>query len=150
LSQISASAGIGAFDASFSEGYISEELAFTLAEDVFYPLVNDPAVGCGIDSVTEACFGSDCLSRFFASSAQNIQPWPPSITQSPEADIFVVQDQQGFQGDYWDVDSADESFTTNQCQAWGEESEYGFMVCIKQSSLDRNHLIAGTILWEQY
>jgi hypothetical protein len=139
VSQLSASAGLGAFTPSFAQSWGTQVLSFLVASEVsvlFYNFQNVYPVG----PVTPSCFNNGCSSYLFSSGLLFVSPRPPS-TLSSEADTVVINQEECVQGDYWSG-SSDEAFTTDNCHTWGSSTE-AFMICIKQSNDDQNILIAG-------
>jgi hypothetical protein len=62
-------------------------------------IFGDSAITYPSDPVSIACSRSDCLSLLFVGGLGFVQPDPNLLTQSPEADVFIIHGEQGFQGD---------------------------------------------------
>jgi len=143
------SAGIGVFNASVINYYDSQVqlqlLAFTQIPSLFYePFWTYPMAS----SASSTCSNPElqCVSYLFVGGVEVIAPYPNNFlaTQSTEADTIVVYGEQGVQVDYWELNSSDSNFTEADCQTWATTSgEFGFVLCIKESDLDRNNLVAG-------
>lgn len=139
--QFPASAGIGEFNASFSNDYPPGVFAF----DFYYSvsqLFTNADTSYDINPVANGCSGIGCQGVFLVAGVAGISPSPALRTQSPEADTIIVQGEQGLQADFWNVSPAEDPLTSQDCQTWGD-IEYAFMICSKSSSLDPNNLIAG-------
>ena len=143
VSQFPASAGVEPFNASYSNDFAPEVLAFVVTTNVFI-LFYDFLRVFPTDPVASACSNGDCVSYFISGGWDSVAPYLPLITSSPKADVFIVESEPGLQGDYWNVSLAEDPVTPDHCQTWGVESA-AIMICVKTSSLDENNLIAGTV-----
>jgi len=70
---------------------------------------------------------------------------------APEADAIILEQEAGLQFDYWSVDHGADSLPVNansQCQTWilPSDQESGFMICLRQSTVNSNYIVAGKML----
>jgi hypothetical protein len=142
ISSFPASAGIGDFNASLAGSWTTGAMDIETSAQIM-SIFADGAVTYQSDPVSVACSSSDCLSLLFVGGLGFVQPDPNLLTQSPNANVIIIHGEQGFQGDYWSVNPAEEPFD-NHCQTWGV-ANVAFMVCIKVSSLDPKNLIAAIV-----
>ena len=139
-----ASAGIGVFNVTYAEFDQPEVMALLLATQapiLFYDLAKVHS----ISPAAKECLMQDCLSYFFVGGLVAVSPSPFVDTAFPEANIVIVYSEQGLQVDYWGISSNDSIITSENCKVWGLTT-YAFMICIKQSELNANNLVAGSIL----
>lgn len=88
-----------------------------------------------------SCSGDGCLSTFILASLALVQPPPLPPSNYPKADSIFIHRLQGVQVEFWNSDQR-ENFTSNNCKIWGS-NESAIEICIGQSFLDKNHLVAG-------
>ena len=138
--QFPASAGIGLFNASFSNDYPQGTFAF-----IFYAWLSSPYEMTAPVSIVDpvVCSGPECFTYLYSIGISGISPHPDLITAASEADTVIVQGEQVLQVDYWNVSSAEDPFTADDCQLYGG-TDYAFIICIKMSTLVDDSLIAGT------
>ena len=141
VSEFSVSAEIGSFQPSLASTWNQTVTSFFFSTQV-PSLSIEPLRTTTLNPVAKACYGSDCVSYFYSGGVASISPYIYLVPQSPDADTFIIQGEVGLQGDYWNISQAEQPFTSDHCQIWGD-SDIAFSVCIKQSSLDQNNLIAG-------
>lgn len=57
-------------------------------------------------------------------------------------DALILNDVQGVQVDYWEVDDADRTWTEQDCKLWGS-NKAALMICLSTSRVTANALVAG-------
>ena len=135
------SAGIGAFNATYTNFGTPEEFAFLLVSQAPYLFYNVMKT-YSISPITKECSTSDCISYFFSGGLGAVSPSPYLNSQFTEANTAVVYKEQGVQVDYWGISLNDSVLSSENCKSWGSYLG-GFMICIKQSELNTNNLVAG-------
>lgn len=77
-----------------------------------------------------------------------IIPNPWLITNYSTADVMITRATQGLGLDYGLMNTS-ESFTSSDCQAWGDEFS-ALQICIASSKEKQNRLNAGLFLFLFY
>ena len=146
------SAGLGAFNVSISNIFFQLEYSqiqlLGQSTSVFFEADWTFAMTAPNRPVSQNCsLEPDCTSYFFVGGVESISPYPNSAwkTLASQADSILVNQEQGLQVDYWNMSSIEEDFPASACQTWSTPSgNWGFQICIKQSSLDGITLVAGS------
>ena len=145
LSRFPASAGIGRFNATFANDWYQGELASFITSEVLF-FFSDPRSTYRTNSVTQGCAGPECVSYFFSGGMSSLRPSPYAVELPPEADAITVYNEQGVQGDYWDVHPGEATMDIAQnCHLYGN-NESAFLICINSSALYQNAMIASNRL----
>lgn len=144
-SGLQVSAGIGPFEPSLATTWDGNITSFYFSTQV-PSLSIEPLRTIAVNPVSAACSGADCISYLYTGGIASTSPYIFLVSQSPDADVFLIQGEVGLQGDYWNINPAEQPFAADHCQIWGDP-QIAFSVCLQTSSLDSNSLIGGFNLY---
>lgn len=133
-------AGVGSYNVSLTQtSIILPPTAAIFVSDLFTDLLTSPLYATSLPP--HSCSGAGCISSFILGSYGLIQPPPLPASNYSKADSIFLHRLQGVQVEFWDSDLG-EQFTSNDCKIWGT-NESAIEVCIRQSSFEKNYLVAG-------
>jgi hypothetical protein len=149
VSQMLVTAGIGEFTPEVSTVGPPGFYQFLAAEALPNFFIDNPRL-LPNTPISSACTPTlNCASYFFSGGLQNTAPNPSYFQgMNPTADAIRLFVEPGLQVDYWDISEQEQHFVasnSSECLTWIPPSQDdGLMICLKQSSLNPDYLIAGS------
>lgn len=145
---LSVSAGIGPFNASLAQGWKSWVLSTYLVTE-FPTFLADSIVSYPTSYAAShpPCVNNTqiCHSSYFPGVLSIVSPsvFEVKFNESLNGDIFIVNQVQGVQVDYWEVDELEGNWTSDDCRTWGSNKS-ALMICLSTSKVTKNALVADT------
>jgi hypothetical protein len=148
VSQMSVTAGIGSFTPEVVTVALPGFYQSLAAEALSNFFIDNPSLFPNTP-VSSACTSTlNCASYFFSGGLKNTSPNPSYFqTTNTEADAMILSGEAGLQIDYWDIVQGEQPFVasnSSECLTWIIPSQdAGLMICLRQSALNPDYLIAG-------